>query len=70
MKYMVFNPILGQHTEANTEEEAIEFRKLFITDFVDKNIHMFSIARVETDDDGNDTWSNLEVTNGFTLTIL
>lgn len=69
MSYMIFNPLSGQHEEASSLEEAIDIRKKCITDFIDSNIHVFSVVRVDKTEDGT-TWVPIEMTNDFFIKIL
>ena len=69
MSYQVFDPITGQHTLAATIEEAQEIRIGFITSFLDKNISMFSVAQVDTTEEG-ETWTAVEMPNDFTIRVL
>lgn len=59
--YKIFNPLTGLHETAQSLEEAKQLKLQYITDYLNVNMNMFSIAYVEVDQENNETWSLIEL---------
>jgi len=64
-KYAVLNPLYGQYTKVDSEEEAKKLYVKFVMEFFNSHVHGTPITLIEVNENGDETWKSLD--NGTEL---
>ena len=59
-KYLVFNPETGLSNSYDTKEEALDAVSEIVTFIMERFFHNTVYVTVDTDENGNETWTNAE----------
>jgi hypothetical protein len=56
IRYAVLNPMSGEYTKVNSEQEAQKLAVQNIIDFYKSHTHSQLYQQIEVDEQGNETW--------------